>query len=170
MAYTSPSTPARRPRPAPEREALSSWLDFHRAALLEKVDGLDDEQAGRRLVPSLTSLHGLVRHLTKVEHIWFVTRLAVSDDPVPFGWPQVKDGDFRLDGSEGLAADVDRYLAACARSREIFAGLSLDDVRSNDKGQQFDVRWVMLHVISEYAQHTGHADILRELIDAGAEG
>lgn len=96
--------------------------------LLAKLDGLDDEQAGRRVVGSLTTLQGLVRHLTKVEHVWFVTVLAGSPEPAPFGFPEVVDGDFKLDDSAGLAADVDLYLAGCTRSREILAGLSLDSV------------------------------------------
>jgi Protein of unknown function (DUF664) len=165
MAFTSPLAPVDPPYIAPERESLAGWLDSQRTELLSKLDGLDEEQADRRMVPSLTSLHGLVRHLTKVEHIWFVTRLGGSADPVPFGWPEVKDGDFRLDESAGLEADVAAYVAACERSREIFAGLSLDEVRTNERsGQDYDVRWVMTHVLREYAQHNGHADIIRELI------
>jgi uncharacterized damage-inducible protein DinB len=165
MTFTSPLKRVDPPNVAPEREALAAWLDYHRAELLSKLDGLDEEQASRRVLPSLTTLQGLVRHLTKVEHIWFVIRLTGSDDPVPFGWPEVQDGDFRLDESEGLEADVAAFVAACERSREIYADLTVDQIWTSSRGGDFDVRWVMIHMIEEYAQHNGHADIIRELID-----
>ncbi len=69
------------PTIASERDALRFWLDFQRVELLRKLEGLDDEQADQRVVGSLTTLHGLIRHLTKVEHVWFVTVLARSDEP-----------------------------------------------------------------------------------------
>ena len=153
------------PTIASERDALRSWLDFQRVELLRKLEGLDDEQADQRVVGSLTTLHGLIRHLTKVEHVWFVTVLARSDEPAPFGWPEIRDGDFRLDDGEDLTADVARYVAACKRSREIFDGVSLDDVRHHHRFGDVDVRWVIIHMMREYAQHNGHADIVRELID-----
>lgn len=72
MGFKSPLTEPEQPTVAAERAALESWLDAQRAELLAKLEGLDEEQAGRRVLPSLTTLHGLVRHLTKVEHVWFV--------------------------------------------------------------------------------------------------
>lgn len=165
MTFTSPLREPELPRIAPEPEALASWLEFFRAQLLAKLDGLTDDQAAERVVPSLTTLQGLVRHLTKVEHIWFVQVLAGRDEPAPFGWPAIPDGDFRLDDSAGLAADVADYLAACQRSREIIAVVSPDDVISHPRYGELDARWVLLHMIEEYAQHNGHADIIRECID-----
>ncbi len=165
MAFMSPLRHAELPTIASERDALRSWLDYHRVELLSKLEGLDEEQASRRVVGSLTTLQGLVRHMSKVEHVWFVTVLSRSDEPAPFGWPEIRDGDFRLDDSQGLAADVTSYVTACERSRAIFEGLSLDDVRQHRRFGDVDVRWVMLHMIEEYAQHNGHADIIRELID-----
>lgn len=91
--------------------------------------------------------------------------MAGLDEPAPFGWPEVIDGDFRLEGSDGLEADVARFVAAAERSRQILTGLSLDDVRVHRRMGDVDVRWVMVHMIREYAQHNGHADIIRELID-----
>jgi len=165
MAFTSPLTESEPPLIAPEHAALAGWLDFFRAELLRKLDGMTDDQAAQRVLPSLTTLQGLVRHLTKVEHVWFVQVLAERDEPAPFGFPQVRDGDFRLADSNGLDADVTDYLAACQRSREIFAAVSPDDIRHHHRFGQIDVRWVMLHMIREYAQHNGHADIIRECID-----
>ncbi|WP_051451700.1 DinB family protein [Actinospica robiniae] len=166
MPFTSPLKPSPDPRPvAPERVALAEWLDYHRAELLAKIDGLDDEQAARRVVPSLNTLHGLVRHLTKVEHVWFVTVMLGSDEPAPFGFPDRRDGDFLLDDDATLEQDVARFLRACERSRAIYEQFDLDDVGEHRRIGQVDLRWVMLHMIEEYAQHNGHADILRELID-----
>ena len=165
MPFTSPIQYAELPTVASEWDALRTWLDYLRVELLRKLDGLDEDQANQRVVGSLTTLHGLVRHMTKVEHVWFVKVLARSDDPAPFGWPENRDGDFRLDAADPLDAAVAQYLAACERSREIFAGLSLDEIRQHHRLGDVDVRWVMIHMIEEYAQHNGHADIIRELID-----
>ena len=163
--FTSPLKPVDPPAVAPEREALSGWLDYHRAELLSKLDGLTEEQTGQRVLPSLNTLRGLVRHLSKVEFVWFVMVIEDSEEAAPFGWPERKDGDFLLDDTGTLAEDVQRYLAACERGREIFARVGLDDVRTHRRFGEIDVRWIMLHMIEEYAQHNGHADVIRELID-----
>ncbi|HET9168938.1 MAG TPA: DinB family protein [Actinospica sp.] len=163
--FKSPLERVDPPQIANEREALARWVDYHRAELLSKLDGLTDEQADRRVVPSLNTLHGLVRHLTKVEFAWFVLVIGGSDEPGPFGWPERKDGDFLLEDGATVEQDVARFLAACERSREIFAGVGLDDVFTHRRFGELDVRWIMIHMIEEYAQHNGHADILRELID-----
>jgi hypothetical protein len=167
--FANPVKPVDPASVAPEREALAGWLDVYRHALLAKLDGLTDEQADRRVVPSLTTLRGLVRHLTKVEFVWFVTVISGLDEPAPFGFPDRKDGDFLLDDGATLEEDVARYLAACDRSREVFAGVGLDEVRTHRRFGELDVRWVMIHMIEEYAQHNGHADILRELIDGATD-
>ncbi|WP_046732904.1 DinB family protein [Streptomyces humi] len=165
QTFVSPLKPVDLRTVAPEREALAGWLDFLRAELLKKLDGLTEEQAAQRVVPSLTTLHGLVRHLTKVELIWFVNVIERSEEPAPFGWPNRKDGDFLLDDGATLHEDVARYLAACERSRQILAGVSLDDVRTHHRFGELDVRCIMMHLIREYAQHNGHADVVRELVD-----
>ena len=163
--FKSPMVQVDAPMVANERAALLGWLNDYRAELLVKLEGLTDEQAARRVVPSLNTLHGLVRHLTKVEFVWFVSVISGLDDPAPFGFPDRKDGDFLLDDGATLEEDVARYVAACERSNEIFAGAELDDVHTHRRIGEVDVRWIMIHMIREYAQHTGHADILRELID-----
>ncbi|MQA01277.1 MAG: DUF664 domain-containing protein [Streptosporangiales bacterium] len=165
MGFTSPLTHEELPTVAGEREALASWLRFHRVELLDKLTGLDERQAAQRVVGSLTTLHGLVRHLTWVEHYWFVTVLAGSEEPNHYDCSVDNDADYRLEHSEGLAADVERFLAAVTRSQKVFAELALDDTVPHPKHGSLDVRWVMVHMIEEYAQHNGHADIIRELID-----
>ena len=163
--FHSPLAPAFPPNLGEERAALSGWLDFHRAELLSKLDGLTDEQAARRVLPSLNTLHGLVRHLSKVEFVWFAEIIEGTAEERPFGGAAAKDGDFRLDDGVGLAEDVARFVAACERSRKIFAGVALDDRRTHGRIGEIDVRWIMIHMIEEYAQHNGHADIIRELVD-----
>jgi uncharacterized damage-inducible protein DinB len=163
--FTSPVARILPPDVGPERAALAGWLDFHRTGLPAKLEGLTEEQAGRRVVPSLNTLHGLVRHLTKVEFIWFSQVIAGVEEPAPFGWPERRDGDYALDDGATLEEDVARHLAACERSREIFAGVELDEVRAHRRFGELDVRWIMNHMIREYAQHNGQADVLRELID-----
>ena len=167
--FTSPLKRVSVPLVATEREALAGWLDYYRADLLAKLEGLTQEQADRRVVPSLNTLHGLVRHLTKVEFVWFVQMISGLDEPAPFGFPDRVDGDFLLDDGATLAQDVARYVAAGERSREIFTGVGLDEVRTHRRFGEIDVRWIMIHMIEEYAQHNGHADILRELIDGATE-
>jgi uncharacterized damage-inducible protein DinB len=163
--FRSPVARILPPDVGPERAALSGWLDLHRTGLPAKLEGLTEEQAGRRVVPSLNTLHGLVRHLTKVEFIWFRQVIAGTDEPAPFGWPERRDGDYALDDGASLEDDVARFLAACERSREIFAGVDLDEVRTHRRFGELDVRWIMNHMLREYAQHLGQADVLRELID-----
>lgn len=168
--FVSPLERVEPPTIASERAALAGWLDFHRAELLAKLEGLTDEQAARRVVPSLTTLHGLLRHLTKVEFVWFAQIIDEAEEPAPFGWPERRDGDFLLEGDgdgggANLAEDAERFLAACERSRRVFAAVALDDVHTHRIFGEIDVRWIIMHMIEEYAQHNGHADIIRELID-----
>ncbi|HEY3872534.1 MAG TPA: DinB family protein [Actinocrinis sp.] len=169
QTFASPLGRVRSPTVAPEHEALMGWLDEQRSELLAKLDGLTDEQADRRLVPSLTTLHGLVRHLAKVELIWSVRIVGRSDEPMPFGWPDRVDGDFLLDDGANLQEDVARFVTACERSREVFASVSLDEVRTHPRFGDLSVRWIMVHMVREYAQHNGHADVLRELTDGKSQ-
>ncbi|PZF87889.1 DinB family protein [Micromonospora endophytica] len=152
-------------RVAGERAVLESFLDFHRAVLLRKLRGLSDPEASRRLVPSATTLAGLVKHLTLVEGYWFPTLL----DPAPGEtFPTTEEAalaSFTLaadDTVDHLAAEYER---ACARSREVAAGFDLDHVVAHPQLGEVSLRWILVHLIEETARHVGHADILRELTD-----
>ena len=154
----------------PEREALASWLDFHRATLLTKLEGLDDEQVRRRMVPSGLSLLGLVKHLWAVEHGWFAVGFAQTGEEHLFSTSEDPDADFRIEDNETTQEIVSGYVAACERSRQIEAqAASLDDTFERPSRGTIDLRWIMLHMIEETARHNGHADIMREQID-GATG
>ena len=165
MTFTAPLTRIEQPGVAGEREALAAGLDYHRATLVTKLDGLDDEQLRRRMTPTGLSLLGLVKHLWGVEHWWFAIQFARADEPVMWVTDDDMDADFRIEPDETADGIVAGYLAACERSRQIAAAASLDDTVPNRRRGRVDLRWVLLHVLEETARHNGHMDIMREMID-----
>src|SRR3954447_1344089 len=160
------------PRTAPddERQSLEEWLDYHRATLLMKCEGLAPAELDRASCPpSELTLLWLVRHMIGVED-WFH---SFDDDDEPAPDPRPADADVPPD-----EAEVDRafaaYRAAVERSRRAVAGLSLDDAIDLDhwvaddrpkEQRSTSLRWVYQHMIEEYARHNGHADLIRERID-----
>ena len=155
---------------ADERASLDQWLDYHRATLLTKCAGLDEQQLKQRpLPPSRLSLLGLVRHLTEVERWWFRMHAAQLDIEFPYD-PDGVGLDFEDIEDADAAANLDAYVAECAASREALAALSLEDVvpsRGHHPERVRNVRWIYVHMIEEYARHNGQADLLREAIDGG---
>jgi uncharacterized damage-inducible protein DinB len=154
----------------PERPMLESWLDFHRATLELKCRGLGDAQVRRPSAePSSLTLLGLVQHLAEVERTWFQRVLGGLDVPPVF---EERTG-YALDPGRGLQEALDAWRREVARGRELLADRSLEDTgRIVDEpmaGVEVSVRWVLIHLVEEYARHNGHADILRERID-GATG
>jgi len=153
---------------ATEREMLDGWLDFHRATLLSKCEGLDGDQLSTRSVPpSSLSLHGLVRHMTEVERNWF-RRVLLDEDISPLYYSEVnEDGDFDDVDSADPAADFAVFRAELDTCRQIAAQHpDLDALaRRKRRDQDVSLRWIYVHMIEEYARHNGHADLLRERID-----
>jgi len=149
---------------------LSAFLDRYRETILWKLDGLTKEQASARLVPSATTLLGIVKHLAYVERGWFPIYFA--GEPASYPWAEDEpdqDIDFRVEPTDTIESVRLLYQQEIARSREIVAGASLDDLsKEQDRGPR-SLRWIMVHMIEETARHAGHADILRELTD-GAIG
>jgi uncharacterized damage-inducible protein DinB len=143
-----------------EREVLETFLDFQRGVLRRKAVGLSEEQARRRLVPSVTTIGGLLKHLTVVEHNWFERILTRQPSELPEA-----DATFTLDEDETVEDALAAYDAACARSRELAAKFELDHVVPQEEIGQVSLRWIYAHMIEETARHAGHADILRELTD-----
>lgn len=142
-----------------------AFLDQHRVALSDCLDGLSEEQARRRLVRSKTTLLGLVKHVTFVEKVWFqeaVTRqsrseLRIETDP---------DESFTVHEQDTIASVRLAHREACEASRQAVASLGLDDLLHGNRRGSLPLHWVYLHVLRELAQHCGHADILREQLDA----
>lgn len=155
------------PRVAGEREALTAYLEYYRATVELKCRGLTTEQARRRsMPPSTMSLHGLVRHLAGVERWWFQQNFERRDVPFLFFTEDYPNLDFDPPEDADFASDRDVWRAECAVSREIVAAHDLDDTaRPLDWYEDVDLRWLMLRMITEYAQHCGHIDLLREGID-----
>ncbi len=158
-----------------ERDTLAGFLRWQRETLEVKCSGLDATDLARRSVePSTLSLLGLVRHLSDVERGWFRRVMACEDAPSHFSSEADPDGDF--DGAapdEALVAeawDIWRVEVAFAE-RFVAAAPDLDITGKIPDPQRgpMSLRWVLVHMIEEYARHLGHADLLRERID-GAVG
>ena len=157
---------------AGDREMLDGWLEYHRATLLAKCEGLTDEQLKTRSVPpSSLSLLGLVRHMSEVELGWFANGLEADETATPIYCSTASpDGDFDDLDSAPVAQVFARFDEEVDRSRRTSAARDLDRATPRPRdGKPLTLRWVLTHMIEEYARHNGHADILREQID-GATG
>ena len=148
------------------RTQFDAFLDEHRAALHDCLDGLSEEEARASLVPSRTTLLGLVKHATFVEKVWFdeaITRRSRAE----IGIPATPDESFILDDGDTVAGVQAAYRRACTDSRGRTAPLGLDDLVTGNRRGPLPLRWVYLHMLRELAQHCGHADILHEQLLAG---
>lgn len=148
---------------APVRDQLDRFIDDHRRALLHCLDELSEEEARRSLVPSRTTLLGLVRHATMVEQVWF-DEAVTGRSRAEIGCPETVDESFVLVDSDTIASVVAAFVRQCEASRAAVAGLGLDDIVRGNRRGPLPLRWVLLHVLREHAQHCGHADILREQV------
>lgn len=155
------------PAVADERTMLRTFLDYHRATLAMKTDGLSDEDLRRRsMPPSALSLLGLVRHMAEVERAWF--RRVINGEDIPLVWSDTGDFQVAYDASRSTRAEAfGAWEAEVAHSRRIEEDAASLDVTGYSASWEEDVslRMVMLHLIHEYARHNGHADLLREGID-----
>jgi hypothetical protein len=143
------------------RAQFDAFLDEHRSALHGCLDGLTEEEARRSLVPSRTTLLGLVKHATFVEKVWFdeaVTRRTRAE----IGIPATADESFVLHPDDTIATVQRAHRDACEASRRATSALGLDDILHGNRRGALPLRFVYLHVLRELAQHCGHADILRE--------
>jgi uncharacterized damage-inducible protein DinB len=148
-----------------ERVMLQAFLDWHRATLLYKCQGLNGEQLAQRSVPpSELSLLGLIRHMTRVERVWFRQRFA--DEPVEDAYE--RDAAFTAADPGRAAADYARFTEEWKLADAAAAHAPLDATFTHN-GETMSLRLIYLHMIEEYARHLGHADMLRERID-GATG
>ena len=163
------------PLAADEATTLLAFLDFHRDTFRMKTDGLDQAGLGMALAPSTMTLGGMLKHLSLVESSWFSEDLRGEPMMPPFDtvdWDADRDWEWHSateDTPEDLRALFDE---ACARSDAIIGdalaagGLeTLSVARSKHTGEPFSLRWIILHMIEEYARHNGHADLIRESID-----
>ena len=149
-----------------EREQLDSWLDFYRDTLIAKCAGLSDNQlASRSVAVSDLTLLGLLRHMAAVEWWWFEHNFAALDTPELIDSSTNPDADFNDLGSLPVSSVYEMFVTQVARSREQAADGELDEVARRHSENPFNLRWIYIHMIEEYARHCGHADFLREAID-----
>jgi len=161
---------ARPAQNAGEREMLTGWLEHHRGILIWKCEDLTAEQLRRRAVPPSTlSLLGLVRHMAEVERGWFQQVFLGKDVPDLYVTSADGDADFNGVDQADPAEAVKAFERECAASRQVVAQAPSLDVLSKQAsertGQPWSLRWIVTHMIEEYARHNGHADLLRERVD-----
>jgi len=152
---------------AGEREMLRAFLDYHRATLAMKCDGLSDEDLRRQsMPPSTLSLLGLVRHMAEVERMWF--RRVINGEDVALVWSDEGDFQAAYDASTATRPEAfGAWQAEVGHSRRIERQAPSLEVTGYQPrwGEDVSLRLVMLHLIHEYARHNGHADFLREGVD-----
>ncbi len=151
-------------RTGDERTVMEYQLEAQRSDLATLLDGLSEEEARARLVPSLTTPLGLVKHATFVEQVWFHHRVAgVSREQI--GIPETVDESFSLAPEDTVVEVRRRYVDACDRSRRIAAEHDLDEV-FDWRGTPVSLRFLYAHLLTELARHAGHGEILVEQLRA----
>jgi uncharacterized damage-inducible protein DinB len=148
-----------------EKLVLATFRRQGHNAMFALCDGLSDEQLRQRLVPSLTTILGMVKHLAYVERWWFQD--VFDGRPCEYPWSDSDmDADFRIEPEESTAEILELYRNECAESAVITERHELDDISINHTQRPpCTLRWTILHMIEETARHAGQADILRELLD-----
>ncbi len=146
-----------------EREQIDSFLHDNRVEIVGLLDGLTEEQARRRLVPSLTTLLGLVKHAAFAERVWFDAALA-GRTRAEIGLPTSVDDSFILTDHDTIESVLAQYRQNWTNADEIAAAYSLDDLAMHNRRGPLSLRWIYVHMIEELARHAGHGDILREQI------
>lgn len=168
-----------RPEPpfsAPEVPTLLGFLDYQRATLAWKTRGLTTEQLRQPLSPTSMTLGGILTHMAWVESFWFIVTVGARAPEEPWrtmDFDADDDADWHL--ANELDGDAVRVLweENVERSRSQVAGMleqhgdaALDHEADAWGGnERVSLRWVLTHMIEEYARHNGHADLLREAID-----
>ncbi len=149
-----------------ERSQLDAFVEEYRDAIEDTLDNVTEEQARRRLVPSATTMLGLLKHVTWMQRVWFEECVAGTPRRV-LGLVQSPDESFRLADDDTVASVTAAHREACAAARAAVVDLPLDTVVTGHQAGPRTLRWVYLQVLRELAHHCGHADILREQVLAG---
>ncbi len=158
-----------------ELSDLRGFLDAQRATLRRQVAGLDAAQLDQRLAPSTMTLGGMLKHLAYVEDFWLHVILLDQPPTPPFeavDWARNRDWDWNSavdDTPEELRALFEDAVARSDAALDAVAGPEARAARGRRRTAEPTVRWLLLHMVEEYARHCGHADLLRENVD-GATG
>ncbi len=159
------------PNAADEPTMLNAFLDYYRASLVDRAFGLNDEQLAVRLAPSTLTLGGLISHMIMVEQNWFRRRFdgqGFTEPWVSLNFDADPDAEMTIAKSWSAEKLFAEFEAAVSDSRaRTAAASSLDQlsVMPDGDGEHWDLRWILVHMIEEYARHCGHADLIRESID-----
>jgi uncharacterized damage-inducible protein DinB len=162
------------PPMADEVTTLLAFLDYHRATLALKCAGVDRAGLAATVGPSSMTLGRLLKHLACVEAGWFNRCLADLPWPPPWDtvdWTADPDWDWHSAADDTPEQLIALWQDAVARSRELTTraladgGLDQPAARPRSDGRMCNLRWIMCHLIEEYARHNGHADLLREAVD-----
>ena len=151
-----------------EHQMLGEFLDYFRTVMLRKVEGLDEAEVRVTVAASTIDLLGLVRHLADVERWWF--RVVFGNEAVDgiYETPDDADADWHHHPTDTMGEALEHWHREVGRAREILASTTdLDSIaaRVSARRGRISMRWIMIHMIEEYARHVGHADFLRENID-----
>lgn len=170
MTWTAPApAPVDGPMTGEDRPMLEGLLGWQRSTLLNICAGLTGEQLARRPIPpSNLSLLGLVRHMAKVERIWFSQRAQGLEVVPMYDLTLGKDADFEDIHADEAPAALRRLQDEWVASDKAVADLDFESP-VDAHGDTLSLRFVFVHMIGEYARHNGHADLLRQTID-GATG
>ncbi len=141
------------------------FINEHRAALASCLDGMSEQEARTQLVPSKTTLLGLVKHAIFVERVWF------EEAPTGFsreelGLEATPDESFELTDEDTISSVSERYRHALEVSAAAVEGKTGKDIFRGNRRGTMSLAWIQLHLLRELAQHCGHAEILREQIVA----
>jgi uncharacterized damage-inducible protein DinB len=166
MTLPSPAAPSDPDLSGDERVLLTQFLDYQRVVLWRKLGELDDDGLRRVMTPSGLTLLGLMKHLAYVERWWFRIAFAAEEVPDPPWSDDDPDADFRVEPGETAESILALHEDEVARARVISAtAASFDDIAADPRAKSRSLRWIMIHMIEEYARHLGHADVMREEID-----
>ncbi|HEU4568133.1 MAG TPA: DinB family protein [Marmoricola sp.] len=151
-----------------ERQTLLGFLDYQRATFAWKCGELSDEQLRVSLPPSAMTLGGMMKHLAVVEDWWFTEVVGEQPTPEPWAgvdWDADPDWEWRT-AADDTGADLRAtWEASVARSRSVMQDVTDLAATHPTPRRRMSVRWVLAHMVEEYARHNGHADLIRESID-----
>jgi hypothetical protein len=148
-----------------EKTTLLAFLGHQRAFLIRKASGLTEEQVRiAACPPSDLTLLGLVRHAAEVERGWAKRGIAGLDIEPLFCSDADRDGDFHPPADATMADALATMQSEAAHADAIYRNVRLDDIEKSERAF-YSIRWILIHLIEEYARHLGHADLIREAID-----
>lgn len=157
---------------------LRAFLDYFRATLRRQVEGLDEDQLKVTVGSSAMTLGGMVKHLAFVESWWFRHHLASKAELEPWSsvdWGADEDWDWHS-AADQTPAELDAMLVEAIEESDRFldealarGGLDQRALRERKNGETVTLRWILVHMVEEYARHCGHADLIRESIDGAKD-